>query len=55
MTSGPLADHLKKRIPSGRTGATADVARLVAAIFAEDLPFLTGETIYIDGGQAIAN
>jgi NAD(P)-dependent dehydrogenase (short-subunit alcohol dehydrogenase family) len=55
MTSGPLADHLKKRIPAGRTGSTADVARLVAAIFAEDLPFLTGETIYIDGGQAIAN
>lgn len=55
MTSGPLADHLKKRIPSGRTGTTADVARLVAAIFGEDLPFLTGETIYIDGGQAIAN
>lgn len=55
MTSGPLADHLKKRIPSGRTGTTSDVARLVAAIFGEDLPFLTGETIYIDGGQAIAN
>ena len=45
MTSGPLADHLKKRIPSGRIGSTADVARLVAAIFGEDLPFLTGETI----------
>ena len=55
MSGGPLAEHLKKRIPSGRTGATSDVAKLVAAIFAEDLPFLTGETLYIDGGQAIAN
>ena len=55
MSSGPLADHLKKRIPGGKTGTTADVSRLVAAIFGEDLPFLTGETIYIDGGQAIAN
>jgi NAD(P)-dependent dehydrogenase (short-subunit alcohol dehydrogenase family) len=32
-----------------------DVARLVAAIYGEDIPFLTGETIYIDGGQGIAH
>lgn len=53
MTSGPLADYLKKRIPSGATGKPADVARLVAAIFGEDIPFLSGETIYIDGAQGI--
>jgi len=53
MTSGPLADYLKKRIPSGATGKPADVARLVAAIFSEDIPFLSGETIYIDGAQGI--
>ena len=53
MTQGPLADYLKKRIPSGATGATADVAKLVAAICSEDIPFLTGETIYIDGAQGI--
>ena len=55
MTQGPLADYLKKRIPSGAMGTTADVARLVAAIFSEDIPFLTGETIYIDGAQGIAH
>lgn len=55
MTSGPLADYLKKRIPSGKNGTTADIARLVAAIFSEDMPFLTGETIYIDGAQGIAH
>jgi len=55
MTKGPLAEHLKKRIPSGTTGTTADVARLVAAIFSEDIPFLTGETVYIDGAQGIAH
>jgi hypothetical protein len=27
----------------------------VAAIYGEDIPFLTGETIYIDGGQGIAH
>jgi NAD(P)-dependent dehydrogenase (short-subunit alcohol dehydrogenase family) len=55
MTKGPLADYLRKRIPSGVMGTTADVAKLVAAIIGEDLPFLTGETIYIDGAQGIAN
>ena len=53
MTEGPLADYLKKRIPSGATGTTGDVAKLVAAIFSEDIPFLSGETIYIDGAQGI--
>jgi len=38
----------------GRPGIVSDVAKLVAALFCEDIPFLTGETIYIDGGQAIA-
>ena len=55
MTSGPLADYLNKRIPSGKTGTTADIAKLVAAIFSEDIPFLSGETIYIDGAQGIAH
>jgi NADP-dependent 3-hydroxy acid dehydrogenase YdfG len=31
------------------------LARLVAAIFTEDIPFLSGETIYIDGGQGVAH
>ena len=53
MTEGPLADFLKKRIPSGKFGTAGDVARLVAAIFSEDMPFLSGETIYIDGAQGI--
>ena len=33
----------------------SDVARLVGAVFTEDIPFLTGETIYVDGGQGIAH
>jgi len=55
LTQGPLRDFLAKRIPGGKSGTPSDVARLVAAIFAEDMPFLTGETIYIDGGQGIAH
>jgi enoyl-[acyl-carrier-protein] reductase (NADH) len=29
------------------------VARLVAALFADETAFLTGETIYLDGGHGI--
>jgi len=52
---GPLAEFLRQRVPVGGPGSADDVARLVAALFAEDLPFLTGETIYIDGAQGMAH
>lgn len=55
MTKGPLRDYLLKRIPDGRHGQADDVARLVGTLLSEDIPFLTGETIYIDGGQGIAH
>ena len=45
---------LKGRSPSGRPGTPEEVARLVASLYGEDIAFLTGETIYIDGGQAMA-
>ena len=51
----PLTDYLRHRIPSGEPTDPDSVARLVAALFCEDIPFLTGETIYIDGGQSIAH
>ena len=53
--AGPLREYLAKRIPGRKHGTAGDVARLVAAIYGEDIPFLTGETIYIDGGQGIAH
>jgi NAD(P)-dependent dehydrogenase (short-subunit alcohol dehydrogenase family) len=52
---GPLREFLAKRIPGGKHGTPQDIAKLVAALFIEDLPFLTGETLYIDGGQGIAH
>ena len=55
LTKGPLRDFLAKRIPGGRHSTASEVARLVAAIFNEDIPFLTGETIYLDGGQGMAH
>lgn len=53
--AGPLRDYLAKRIPGVKHGTPDDVAQLVAAIFTEDIPFLTGETIYLDGAQGIAH
>jgi len=50
----PLRNHLKKRIPRGDVGGPEDIAKLVAALFSEDIEFLTGSTLYIDGAQGIA-
>ena len=55
MKKDALRAFLQARIPAGGPGGVDDVARLVAALFSEDLPFLTGETIYVDGGQGIAH
>lgn len=42
---------IKRRVPVGRPGSVAEIARLVGALFSERIGFLTGETIYVDGGQ----
>jgi NAD(P)-dependent dehydrogenase (short-subunit alcohol dehydrogenase family) len=44
---------LQRRVPVGRPGSADEVARLIGSIFAENITFLTGETIYIDGGQGM--
>lgn len=44
---------METRVPVKRPGTPEEVARLVGAIFAERIGFLTGETIYIDGGQGM--
>ncbi|TIS79557.1 MAG: SDR family oxidoreductase, partial [Mesorhizobium sp.] len=42
---------LDKRVPVGRVGQPAEVAQLVGALFSENIGFLSGETIYLDGVQ----
>lgn len=44
---------LSKRIPTGAPGSVTDVARLVGSLLAENNRFLSGETIYLDGGQGM--
>jgi NAD(P)-dependent dehydrogenase (short-subunit alcohol dehydrogenase family) len=53
MSREKVKAWLARRIPIGRSGTPQEVASLVGAIFAENMGFLTGETIYLDGGQAI--
>jgi NAD(P)-dependent dehydrogenase (short-subunit alcohol dehydrogenase family) len=50
-----LTRYLEKRIPAGGPSAPEPLARLVAALFVEEVTFLTGVTIRYDGGQAIAH
>ncbi len=53
LESEKVQAFLKSRIPVGRTSTPEEVARLVASLFDEKLSFLTGETIYFDGGQGM--
>ena len=55
LESGPVREYIEKRIPGRQPGTPEQIARLVASMFSEDIPFLTGETIYIDGGQGMAH
>lgn len=52
-TDEKALEWLSKRVPLRRGGEPAEVARFVGALFSEDIPFLTGETIYIDGAHAL--
>ncbi|WP_200909869.1 SDR family NAD(P)-dependent oxidoreductase [Azospirillum thiophilum] len=55
LSEGPLSAFLQKRIPAGGPSGADAVARLAAMLLEENIPFLTGETIYLDGGQGIAH
>lgn len=54
MESGPLRAYLEKRIPRKSPGQASDVATMVASLFQEQLQFLSGETIYLDGAQSVS-
>ncbi len=50
-----MQDYIKRRIPARRAGTPDEVARLVGLLFESDIAYLTGETIYLDGGHGIAH
>ncbi len=55
LASEKVRAFLASRIPAGGPAKADEVARLIACLFDENIPFLTGETIYLDGGQGMAH
>jgi NAD(P)-dependent dehydrogenase (short-subunit alcohol dehydrogenase family) len=55
MEDERFSTFIQKAIPRGTPGEAWEIAKFVAALVVEDIPFANGETFYIDGGQAIAN
>ncbi len=41
-----------KNVPVGRVGFPADIAGLVAFLSSDEADFITGQIIYVDGGQS---
>jgi len=54
MEGEALRAFLAKRIPLGKPAAADDIAQLVAALFGPASAYMTGETLYVDGGQGMA-
>ena len=55
LARADMRRYLESRVPLKRAGRPEEVARLVAALISEDIPYLTGETIYMDATHAIAH
>lgn len=46
------AERFARRIPLGRRGMVEEVANLVAFLASDEASYITGQTIYADGGMA---
>lgn len=60
MMKGVLADKAAlnralSRTPMGRVGEPAEVASIAAFLVSDDASYVTGETIYVDGGRMPLN
>ena len=60
MARGVLADkaalnRAMSRTPLGRVGAPSEVASIAAFLVSDDASYVTGETIYVDGGRMPLN
>ena len=60
MTSAIAADDglramMLSRTPIGRFGAASEIAAIILFLASEDAGFVTGETIYADGGRLALN
>ncbi len=60
MARGVLADkaalnRAMSRTPLGRVGAPSEVASIAAFLVSDDASYVTGDTIYVDGGRMPLN
>lgn len=60
MARGVLADkaamnRAMSRTPMGRVGAASEVASIASFLVSDDASYVTGETIYVDGGRMPLN
>lgn len=55
MEDERFRSFIGRAIPRGTPGESWEIAKFVAALVVEDIPFVNGETFYIDGGQAVSN
>lgn len=46
-------EKLLERIPTGRLGATDDVAAAVAFLASDEASYITGQTVHVNGGMAM--
>lgn len=48
-------DKIRARTPLGRIGQADEVASVAAFLASEDAAYITGETVYVDGGRLALN
>jgi NAD(P)-dependent dehydrogenase (short-subunit alcohol dehydrogenase family) len=48
-------DRILSRTPIGRLGTGGDVASVVSFLASDDAAYMTGQTVYVDGGRAGLN
>lgn len=55
MTSDEARHSILSRTPMGRCGDPSEIASVAAFLASKDASYITGQTIYPDGGRLILN
>lgn len=55
LSDARTRERILSRTPLGRLGTVEDVAAVVAFLASDDAAYVTGQTVYIDGGRAALN
>lgn len=55
MTSDAARKSVLSRTPIGRCGEPAEVASVASFLASEDASYVTGQTVYVDGGRMVLN